>query len=249
VKLADLQREFLQAVLAGETPPGFLAGPVPPQEALRIHRDTIAGALTNALRLSYPTVEALVGTAFFDQACQVFAQQNLPRTADLSAYGGNFADFLAAFEAAVTLPYLPDVARLDRAVEAALRAPAAIRRFVMDATIAIDLPHSLVVLPLLYPADEIRAALLDDAAMAAIDTRPAERFVLVWRKDSSAAVKPASPAAGRFLMALLAEESFDQALQAALADASEAEVLQAIQAEIFTASFCTLIPTPRELSP
>jgi len=241
--LAELQQDFARAVLTGEVPPGLFTGRVPAQAALSIHRDTIIGALGHALRLSYPTVEALVGADFFDATARLFAEQNLPRAAALAAYGEGFADFLAAFAPAASLPYLPDVARLDRAVEAALRAPLATRRVVLDAAASLVLPQSLAVLFLMHPADEIRAALGDDDALAAIDLAAAPRAVLVWRTGDEAAVRRVSPASGRFLAALLAGD------ETAIAQASDAEALAAIQAEIFAAPFCTIIPRTQETSP
>jgi hypothetical protein len=246
--LADLQHDFARAVLGGEAPAGLMAGHIPPDEAIGIHRDTVFGALANALRLSYPTVEALVGTQFFDRACAIFVQQNLPRIASLAAYGGGFADFLSGFGPAAALAYLADVARLDHAVETALRASLQRRHFVLNGAISLGLPQSLTVLPLAYPAEEIRAELDDDTALAAIDTRPAERFVLVWRKGNEAAVRRVSPAAGCFLASLMAGNGAEAATTAAIARTPQPEALAAIQSEIFAAPFCTLISTVEELA-
>jgi len=247
--LAEQQGHFSQAVLSGEVPAGLLAGPISPAEALSIHRDTIMGALANALRLSYPTVETLVGEEFFDQTCRVFARENLPNTACLARYGEGFADFLAEFAPAAALTYLADVARLDRAVETVLRGSTREQRFALDAKAFLALPQGLAVLPLMSPADEIRAAIGDDPALARIDTAPAERFILVWRRDCDAVVQRVSAMAGRFLLSLLAGEGAETAFRAALAGASPTEALCAIQAEIFAAPFCTVIPTLEESSP
>ncbi len=247
--LADLQQDLARTIMAGTAPVAWFAGRIPPAEALAVHRGTIMGVLTNALRLTYPTVEALVGEKFFDRAASIFAQENLPTRAWLAAYGENFADFLQDFAPAAALPYLADVALLDRAIETALRARAKCRRFALDPGIAIAVPESLGVLPLTYPADEIRAGLGDDAAMAAIDITPAERFVLVWRKGQEAAVRRVDAAPGRFLMALLAGADAGAALEAAMAGISEARAMAAIQRDIFTASFCTVISTTREFLP
>jgi hypothetical protein len=242
--LADLQQRFVQAVMSGEAPAGLFAGAVPPAEALAVHRDTIMGALVNALRISYPTVDALVGEEFFDRTCRVFAKINPPPTASLSGYGEGFADFLTGFEPAAVLAYLPDVARLDWAVETTLRKAMLTRDFVLDAMVSIALPQNLVVLRLMYPADEIRAALGDDAALAGIIAAPAERFILLWRKGFDAAVLRVDAAAGRFLTSLLAGAGAVAAFDAALAGASETGAMRAIQADIFAASFCTVISTP-----
>lgn len=249
MSLAELQQQFAHAVITGEALPALLAGRVPPEAALSVHRDTIMGALTNALRLSHPTVDALVGERFFDRTARIFAEANLPMAASLSGYGDCFAAFLAGFPPAAALPYLPDVARLDRVIETALRAPVTARRFVLDAAVSMALPQSLTVLRLDYPAADIRAALGDDQALAAIVTAPEEHFVLVWRKDSEAAVRRVSPATGKFLAALLAGEGAEVAFQAAMRDPGEAQALQALRAELFAASFCTVIATSEELSP
>jgi hypothetical protein len=246
--LAELQRQFARGVMSGDAPAGLFTGTVPPREALAVHRGTIIAALVNALRLSYPTVVALVGDSFFDQTAQIFAEDNLPAAACLNAYGDGFAEFLAAFAPAAALAYLPDVARLDRAVETRLHASAAAHRFALDDTTALDLPQSLMVLRLNFPADDIRAALGDDDAMAAIDMRPAENFVLVRRKGADAAVTQVRPPAGRFLAALLAGSGAEAAFAAALAGTPQAEALSALQADIFTASFCTVISN-KEISP
>jgi hypothetical protein len=239
--LAELQRQFAQAVMGGNVPAGLFVGAVPPQDALGVHRGTIIAALVNALRLSYPTVLALVGDDFFDQTARIFAEDNLPARACLNDYGDGFAAFLSTFEPAASLSYLPDVARLDRAVETRLHAPARTHRFALDDTTALDLPESLILLRLAYPAHAIRAALGDDTALAAIDMAPAEQVVMVWRKENDAAVTGIHPAAGRFLAALLAGDGADKAFAAALTGTPQDQALHVLQSEIFAASFCTVI--------
>ena len=247
--LAELQHGFVRAVMTGNSPDARFAGHVPIADALAVHRDTVMDALVNALRISYSTVDALVGEEFFGHAARLFAQANPPRVASLAVYGEGFADFLAHFGPVAALAYLPDAARLDRAVETALRAPELPQRFALDAATCIALPQSLVVLRLEYPADEIRAALGDDAALAAIDTRPGARFVLVWRKGFGAAVQRVQTAAGSFLASLLRGNGAGAAFDAAIAAAPEVDAMRAIQADIFAASFCAVISNPGELSP
>ena len=50
----------------------------------------------------------------FTVAAAIHVSQSPPRDVRLFAYGDDFADFLAAFPPAGELPYLADVARLDR---------------------------------------------------------------------------------------------------------------------------------------
>jgi hypothetical protein len=233
--LAELQQSFSHAVLAGTVPAlAFAPGRVSAAAALQVHRNTVMGALVNALRLSHPTVDALVGADFFDHVASLFAEAQPPKTARLSGYGEGFAAFL---EAQVPLPYLGDVARLDWAIERALLAPAATRRFALEAHVALELPVSLAVLRLHHPAAEIRAAIGDDAALAAIDLLPAPRAVLIWRSGQGAVTRAISTVAADFLETLLAGRGADDALAAAGSEAA----LPVLLSEIFTASFCTIV--------
>jgi len=134
------------------------------------------------------------------------------------------------------------VARLDRAIETRLQAPATTRRFVLDAAVSIDLPQSLAVLRLEYPADEIRAALDDAAALAAIELRPNERFVLIWRKGFDTAVQSVNAAAGHFLIALLAGDGARAAFGEAVAALRRTTRCVSFRQRFFSATFCTVNP-------
>lgn len=238
--LAELQRSFTHALMTDRAVPAAITGVLRPEEAMRIHRNTVLGALVGALRLSHPTVDALVGEAFFDQAASAFARNQPPRTASLSLYGAGFADFLAGF--APTLPYIADVARLDFAIERALHGDSGRRPFALDTSVAITLPQSLAVLTLQYPAHEIRAAIGDDTALAAIALDPGARHLLVWRHDMQARLCQVSAPSAMFLRALLADMPAPAALAAAGED--QAAILEQLQAEIFAAPFCSIISNP-----
>lgn len=238
--LAELQRGFSRAVFTGTAPAlAFRTGPIPAAAALQIHRNTVMAALVNALRLAFPTVDALVGSDFFDQTASAFAATHPPTSARLIGYGADFPDFL---QRAAPLPYLADVARLDWGIEQALLAPAAQARFVLDDTVTLEWPVSLTVLALNHPADLIRASLGDDAALAAIDLTPAPREILIWRNARQAAVRAVSPASAAFVRTLLKGCDAQEALAAAMQAAPDA-ALQTLQTEIFAASFCNVIST------
>jgi hypothetical protein len=104
--LAELQREFARELLAGGA-------------RLRVHRETTLGALAGALEATYPVCARLVGPEFFHAAARRFAREVPSRSPDLTDYGAELADWLAAFEPARALPYLPDVARLEWALHRA----------------------------------------------------------------------------------------------------------------------------------
>jgi hypothetical protein len=234
--------------------PALASSLIPASAAFTVHRDTVLGGLANALRLTFPTVDALVGEAFFDQTASAFVAEQPPRRANLSAYGEGFPAFIDGYPHAAALAYLADVARLDLAVAQALAKPDIdIRRqLALDAAVHLSLPVSLTVLVLNSPADLIRDGVEadDDLALGAIDLSAGPRWFAVWRAGRAATVQTLSPAAGRFLAAIQAGANADDALAAATADAEPAVALQAIQTEVFAARFAQIIQTsPEEAQP
>lgn len=88
------------------------AGPLPP--GLAVYRNTVMKGWVDALEANYPAVCRLVGVPFFREAAAVYARIHPASQACLLRYGAQFADFLAGYEPAAALTYLPGVARLDR---------------------------------------------------------------------------------------------------------------------------------------
>lgn len=176
--LPELQRAVRQCLVQGDEDAAaaqVLADGIAPAERLAIYRNTFVSALTRALRLSYPAVERLVGTEFFEGAARIFIESEPPRCACLDDYGAGFADFLAGFAPAGSLAYLPGVARLEWAVGRALHAPDAER--LGAARPAASLVHAD------HPVDAIWRAVLerDDAALTGIDPASGPVRLLVHR--------------------------------------------------------------------
>lgn len=95
------------------TPAPWLAA-LQAQPGFAVYRNTVLKACVDALQASYPTVCQLVGEDWLRAAAAVHARLQPPHDGLLMGYGAGFADFLAGFEPAASLPYLPAVARLDR---------------------------------------------------------------------------------------------------------------------------------------
>ncbi|WP_234052156.1 MULTISPECIES: DNA-binding domain-containing protein [unclassified Xanthobacter] len=108
---------FARALLApdGAPPPGLTAaGGDAVARRFAIHRNTVGVTLSEALAVAFPVVRQLVGDDFFAAAARAFVTAAPPTSPVLADYGAGFADFLARFPPAAELPYLPDVARLER---------------------------------------------------------------------------------------------------------------------------------------
>lgn len=115
--LAAYQDAFATALLAddplAQAPPELR--PLVSQPGFAVYRNTVMKGCIDALQANYPTIERLVGEEWFRAAAACHARKSLPSQTALIVYGDGFADFLATFEPARELPYLADVARVDRA--------------------------------------------------------------------------------------------------------------------------------------
>ncbi len=95
------------------------------EAGLAVYRNNVLANYRHALRDTYPVVLRLVGADCFDQAANAYARATPADSGDLYDFGAGFGDFLAAHPSTRRLAYLPDVARLEWAVERAERAPEA----------------------------------------------------------------------------------------------------------------------------
>jgi hypothetical protein len=111
--LRELQAQFAATLLGGATPPS---------ERMAIYRNTVSTNYRNALDATYPVVRQLVGAPFFKAAVDAYVLEHPSTGGDLNVYGDRFGDFLAAYPYAKELPYLPDAARLEWAIDEAHRA-------------------------------------------------------------------------------------------------------------------------------
>lgn len=236
--LAQLQSSMAQALWHGDfgdLDAHMASGPITAAEALGLHRNTALHGLVNALRLTYPTVDALVGEDFFDQAALVFIKRHPPATPWLTGYGSAFADFLAAYPPALDLPYLPDCARLDAAIEAVAGHSVGREGAQLDLGQALlTLDASLQVIALDHPAAAIRDALdQGDDALASIDMTPHPHALALWRLPDGAGLRPLSPLSAAFIKALLHGGD----IEAVLTGGGDHAVLQS---EVFAAPFARL---------
>jgi hypothetical protein len=197
-----------------------------PVRRLSVYRNTMRETLGRALRLSFPAVHALVGTDFFEGAALTFAHEQPPHCADLNAYGAEFPAFLQRFEPAATLAYLPDVARLEWAVNRALHAPD-VQPLDMSQLAAVALSDqdrvcfaadpSISMQRSNFPVDTIWRAVLqkDDAALGAIDLAGDAVCLMVQRIDDQVEVTRLDESTWQIGVALFSGQTLGEALDAA----------------------------------
>ncbi len=113
------QVQFQAAMLAPDaaTPEG-LRNPDGSAASKRfdVYRNNVVVSLADALETAFPVVRKLVGDAFFRAMAAVYLRQHPPTSPLMMFYGEAMPAFLADFYPAKSLPYLPDIARLELAL-------------------------------------------------------------------------------------------------------------------------------------
>lgn len=112
--LAVFQDRFAQALHAAETESAPEIAGLLHQPGFAVYRNTVMKGCIDALQANYPTVARLVGEDWFRATAAIYVGAHPPHDARMLHYGDDFPAFLARFEPADGLPYLPGVARLDR---------------------------------------------------------------------------------------------------------------------------------------
>lgn len=246
--LAALQARMVAALLAadpsGQELPGELfTGAHPGAVGLRVHRNTLLGAISNALRQSFVAVERLVGEEFFDRMAVEYARAAPPRVPQLDAYGAGFAAFIDGFPGTETLPYLHELAHLDWQLAELGRlrpAPDGGPQLCLEGGVRLHFAAPLRTHTAKYAIDRLRAAILaeDLEAIRATSLQPGEHCYALWRTDAGVNVRSLSVASARFLDAALTGADGPAALAAAAAvEQSAQEVAERLAREILPAGF------------
>ncbi|MBW0007102.1 MAG: putative DNA-binding domain-containing protein [Sphingomonas sp.] len=100
--LLEFQRDFAAVIGARAEGP------------MRIYRNTSLGGCVDALRDNFPAVARLLGDEMFEAIAAEHASQCPPRRPVLALYGARFSDWLEEQPWVREVPYLPDVARIER---------------------------------------------------------------------------------------------------------------------------------------
>jgi hypothetical protein len=209
-QLAESQAAFAAALLdpAQPFPPDLRSRGVPAgADRFGVYRNNVMVGLIEGLRDAYPVVCRLVGDEFFRAMAGVFARANLPCSPVMLEYGDGFADFIEGFPPAGSLPYLADVARLERAWVEAYHAAEAKAFDRVDAATgaplrlhpAVRLVRSRFPVLVIWEANQADAEpqplQLSEKGESVLVTRP-NAEVLAWRVSEKAAALIEAAACG-----------------------------------------------------
>lgn len=209
-----------------------------------VYRNNVAVSLTEALETGFPTVRKLVGAEFFRAMAGVFLRANPPEDPRLMLYGAKFPGFLARFDPARHLTYLPDVGRLDlglrQSYHAADATPFDTRGLDPSAVMALRprLAPATLVLSSRFPVFSIWRA---NAEAHAPRPGTAPEDVLIARKGFDPAPHLLPPGGLTLARALKGRLTLAEAMARTLADHPEAD-FAALLTLVFTSGALTLDP-------
>ena len=216
---ATFQRSFAHAMVAKCPPDGVPA-------AFAVYRNTWLKALLDALDANYPTVAMILGADLFEAAALEFARQHPTATPVLALYGATFPEFLAGHPDVRDIPYVRDVAALERLWTECFFAPDA-RALELSDYAGLSPVQLLKLEAHVHPA--ARFARFETPAVTIWQAhRPGEAFeeiepkwhpesALVTRRGAGVAVTPIGDA----VCAILEQVSSGQSLGLALAKAAK----------------------------
>lgn len=204
--LADRQRAFGAAILDATRPvPPGLVGPDGEQSPRRfaVYRNNVIAGLIETLSDAYPVVHRLVGEEFFRAMAALYVSKNPPRSPILLDYGAGFPAFLDNFEPVASLPYIADVARIERAwveayhaAEAEGRDPAELAEVAAEAfgDLCFTLHPSLGIVCSKLPVLTIWRTNLPGETAVPVDLSAGGEDVLIVRPDAGTDPAPAASA-------------------------------------------------------
>jgi stage V sporulation protein SpoVS len=226
--LAELQRGFAAALLDPALPtPTGLVGPdgEPSSRRFAVYRNNVMVGLTQTLKDAYPAVHRIVGSEFFHALARAYVVGHLPRSPMLFDYGAGLADFIDRFEPASVLPYLAEVARIERAwieayhsAEATPIGAAAFSQIDPDLLpdVSLVLHPSARIVSSRFPALTIWRMNVEDGTPAQIDLCAGGEDALVLRPKVEVEVRSIPAGSADFIRALATGRSVLAAFEEAL---------------------------------
>lgn len=193
---AEQQQAFGEALLDPERPiPAGVVGRdgQPSLRRFNVYRNNVIAGQISTLSDAYPATMQLVGEAFFTAMARVYVLSHPPTSPMMFDYGADFANFIDAFEPTQSLPYLGDVARIERAwiesyhaLECDAILPASLHAVLASDLrfVGFQLHPTVRIVQSRYPAlsiwrmntqrEELRAISLDEGAEEVLIARPDE---------------------------------------------------------------------------
>ena len=260
MQLNNVQRRFKETILdhpdVVADPPEdvaaiFESGDIALSDRLKIYRNNVIGSLTDVMLANFPAIEKLVGREFFDGMARSFILAHPPAQGCLTFYGRDFSGFIEAFEPAKELPYLPDIARFETALNDAYYAAddTALSENELAQIAPEDLAGTLLtprdcvkLIQSPYPIHDIRDFAMDDNPQGELDINRGSAFLMVYRPklDTEIIILEADEFA--MLEALQDRKPLGEAVETVLGSHPDFNFQNFLQKHIFLETFLSLTP-------
>ncbi|MDH2343342.1 DNA-binding domain-containing protein [Bradyrhizobium sp. SSUT18] len=213
-----------------------------------VYRNNVTVSLIDALAAIYPAVQRITGPDFFRAMARFHVRQTPPISPLLFDYGRDFPTFIEAYEHARPLPWLADVARIERAwldaYHARDAAPLAPARL---SAVAPDRLGDLVFTP--HPAARVVRSQFSAVTIFAAnrDTAPFERIdastpedALITRAEFDVTVRHLPPGGGVFATSLMSGRPLGEAAASALETSPDFDIASNISGLIEAGAFTSI---------
>ena len=223
-------------------------------EFFNVYRNGYYRAAVDSLVSNYPVVLGLLGEDYFRFLAKQYVSQFPPSVGTLVGYGVEFASFLAVHSDSQRLPYLADVARLDRAwldvyfaadsVPITANEVAALAGEVagIDAQ-QLNLCASTAMVSLDYAVTGVWQNLKETGRLSdVIELSKQPAYALIWRQHSDVLIRPLPLAEFSFLSGLNAGLNLGKAAELALLDDADFDLAE-LFSNLITAGILTTTPT------
>ena len=207
--------------------PEGVVGPdrAPGTRRFNVYRNNVVVGLVEALKASFPAVCRIVGDEFFTAMARAYVALEPPATPIMLEYGATFPDFIETFEPAMCVPYLADIARLERAWVEAYHAaeadpvdPALLVSIDPErlSQLCFRLHPSLRVVRSSYPVVRIWLMNVDGGTPTAVDILHGGEDAIIIRPATEVSLRPAAAGAATFILGLQAAASVSDATARAI---------------------------------
>lgn len=236
--------------------PAAVAGPRGKAAVKRynVYRNNVTVSLIDALAAIYPATQRIVGRDFFRAMARAHVRETPPVSPLLFEYGHGFPDFIARYDYARSMPWLPDVARLERAWLDAYHAadaqplpPQALASLPPEQLVGVALvPHPAArILSSQHPAVTIFSMNRGEGPVAPVETREPED-ALVTRPHLSVEVRRLPPGGVAFLVALMDGATLGAGAEAAIAASPAFDLAASIAGMIAAGVFAAIRETDHD---
>ena len=248
-----VEDDFAASLLDPERPvPAGVVDPEgrPAPRRFAVYRNNVVVGLIEALGAAFPAVRRIVGEPFFRALARAHALQAPPTSPLMAEHGREFPGFLRTFRRVADLPYLPDVARIERAwldsyhaADAAPLAPEALGAVPPERLEAVRFsPHPAAhVIRSRFAAVSIVAMNRSDGPITPLDTRVPED-ALVTRPSLEVRLAALPPGGAAFLLALMGGRTLGEAAAAGAGDDPAFDLAANIGGMLGAGAFTAIVP-------